>query len=270
MDDKQVGELWDGNAEVWTKLSRLGYNVSRDEITMPAFLALLPQVSGLTGLDIGCGEGHSTRLLAQRGARMTAVDISPTFIRLARENEGREPLGIDYQQASALTLPFLNQQFDFAVAFMSFMDMPQPDRALREAFRVLKPGGFFLLAITHPCFDTAVRGWVRDETGRKVAYQCGDYFTPVQGRIHEWLFSTTPREVRQGLPPFRTPKFFRTLSAWVNDLIDTGFLLERLDEPRASEDTVRRFPILVGTCIIPMWLLIRCRKLADARNCSSY
>ena len=261
MDDKQVGAFWDGNAEAWAKLSRRGYNVSRDQITMPAFLTLLPEVSGLSGLDIGCGEGHSTRLLAQRGARMTAVDISPTFIRLAGEQEEREPLAIEYWEASALALPFPDQQFDFAVAFMSLMDIPQPDRALREAFRVLQPGGFLQLAITHPCFDTPRRGWVRDGAGRKIAYQSGDYFTQAQGQVKAWLFPATPPEVRHGLPPFQTPKFFRTLSAWVNNLLDTGFALERMDEPCASEDTLRRFPGLAGSRIIPFWLIIRCRKL---------
>jgi ubiquinone/menaquinone biosynthesis C-methylase UbiE len=154
---------------------------------LPAFLALLPEVSGLSGLDIGCGEGHSTRLLARRGARMTAVDIAPAFIRLAAEEEGRAPLGIEYRQASALALPFPDRRFDFAVAFMSLMDMPQTDQAVREAFRVLRPGGFLQLAITHPCFDTPLRGWVRDGTGRNVAYQCGDYFVQAQGRVEEWL-----------------------------------------------------------------------------------
>jgi SAM-dependent methyltransferase len=265
MDDKQVGEFWEGNAEVWAKLSRLGYNVSRDEITMPVFLALLPEVAGLSGLDIGCGEGHSTRLLAQRQARMTAVDIAPTFIRLAREREQNEPLGIDYRVASALELPFADRAFDFVAAFMSLMDIPDLGGALREAFRVLRPGGFLQLGITHPCFDTPERGWVRDGSGRKVAYQCGGYFSNVQGRVDEWLFSPTPAEVRQGLPPFRTPKFFRTLSAWVNALVGTGFALERLDEPYASDDTVRRYPNFAGCRLVPLWLIVHCRRPGDAR-----
>jgi hypothetical protein len=60
----------------WAKLSRLGYNVSRDEITMPAFLALLPEVSGLAGLDIGCGEGHGTR------SACTPADLATTVFHL--------------------------------------------------------------------------------------------------------------------------------------------------------------------------------------------
>jgi hypothetical protein len=148
---------------------------------------------------------------------------------------------------------------------MSLMNIPQPDLALREAFRAPQPGGFLQFAITHPCFDTPQRGWVRDGAGRKVAYQSGDYFTQAQGRVEEWLFSTAPPEVRQGLPPFRAPKFFRTLSAWVNDLLDTGFALERLDEPFAGEGTARRFPDLAGTRIVPFWLMMRCRKPVDGR-----
>lgn len=260
MDHKQVGEYWEGNAAVWATLSRLGWNVCRDEITMPAFLALLPEVTGLSGLDIGCGEGHSTRLLSQRGAKMTGVDIAPTFIRLAQDLENQQPLGIDYRVASALELPFLDHRFDFVVAFMSLMDIPDLHGALREAFRVLQPGGFLQLGITHPCFDTPLRGWVRDEMGKKVAYTCGEYFTKVGEKVEEWLFSTTPPEVREGLKKFQAPRFFRTLSAWVNALVDTGFILDRFDEPYASEETLRRYPDFSGTCLVPLWLMIRCRK----------
>jgi SAM-dependent methyltransferase len=265
MDEMQVGEYWEGNAEVWARLSRLGHNVSRDEIALPAFLELPPQVAGLAGLDIGCGEGHSTRLLAQRGARMTAVDIAPTFIRLAREEEQREPRGIDCRVASALALPFAGGAFDFLAAFMSLMDMPDLGGALREASRVLRPGGFLLFAITHPCYDTPERGWVRDGAGHKLAYQCAGYFGDVQGRVDEWLFSPRRPRSGEGLPPFQTPKFFRTLSAWVNDLMGAGFMLERMEEPCAGEDTVRRFPNFAGCRLVPLWLIVRCRKPGEGR-----
>src|SRR5437762_2935974 len=72
MDHIEVGAYWDGNAEAWTKLSRAGYDVYRDHLNTPAFFEMLPDVHGHDGLDIGCGEGHNTRLLAQRGARVAA------------------------------------------------------------------------------------------------------------------------------------------------------------------------------------------------------
>ena len=63
MDDRQVARLWDENAETWTHLARQGYDVYRDLVNTPAFLGMLPAVKGLRGLDVGCGEGHNTRLV---------------------------------------------------------------------------------------------------------------------------------------------------------------------------------------------------------------
>src|SRR3954466_13710020 len=142
MDHQEVGRFWNANAPVWTTLARAGYDVYRDYLNTPAFFELLPDVAGLAGLDIGCGEGHNTRLLARRGARMTAVDIAEAFIGHARRAESDEPLGIDYRIASAAALSCADGAFDFATGFMSFMDVPETGQVVAEAFRVLRPGGF--------------------------------------------------------------------------------------------------------------------------------
>src|SRR5262249_54310801 len=136
MDHEEVGRLWNANADAWTKLARAGYDVYRDYLNTPAFFTMLPDVDGLLGLDIGCGEGHNTRLLAQRRASVTAIDISEVFIAHAKQSEEQEPLGIDYRVASAVELPFADATFHFATAFMSLMDIPETDRALTEAYRV--------------------------------------------------------------------------------------------------------------------------------------
>ena len=94
MDDKEVGKFWNENAENWTKLARLGYDRCRNLINTPAFFKMLPDVSGLSGLDIGCGEGYNTREAAKKGAKMTAIDIAETFIKYAKESEEAESLGI--------------------------------------------------------------------------------------------------------------------------------------------------------------------------------
>ena len=260
LDHKEVGRIWDANAEAWTTLARMGYDVYRDYVNTPAFLAMLPDVSGLRGLDIGCGEGHNTRLVARRGARMTAIDVSQTFIRHAREKEAEETLGIDYRAASAVELPFPDRSFDFAMATMSFMDIPEHEKVVSEAHRVLKPGGFLQFSISHPCFMTPRLKSVRDETGTKVAYECGDYFRALRGEVEEWIFSSAPPELKAKLPKFRVPRFTRTLSSWINLLIDAGFVLERLGEPYADDEAVKRCPDVADTRIIAYFLHVRCRK----------
>ena len=262
MDHEEAGRYWDGNAEAWTKLARAGYDVYRDHLNTPAFFALLPDVAGLTGLDIGCGEGHNTRLLARRGALVTCLDISEVFVAHARQAEAEEPLGIAYRVASAAALPFADGAFDFATGFMSFMDVPETDRVLAEAFRVLRPAGFLQFSIGHPCFDTPHRRNLRDASGRTYAIEVGDYFRNLEGEVTEWLFSAAPPEAKAGLPLFRTPRFTRTLSQWMNLLIDTGFQLERLAEPRPSDEAVRECPAVQDAQVVSYFLHVRARKPA--------
>jgi ubiquinone/menaquinone biosynthesis C-methylase UbiE len=260
MNHEEVGRFWNGNAAVWTKLSRSGYDVYRDYLNTPAFFALMPAVEGLSGLDIGCGEGHNTRLLAKRRARMTAIDIAEAFIVHAQQAEVREPLGIIYRVASGVELPFANATFDFTTGFMSFMDIPETDRVLGEVYRVLKPGGFLQFSISHPCFDTPHRRNLRDASGRTYAIEVGKYFEPPDGAISEWLFSAAPAHVKQGLPRFKIPRFTRTVSQWLNLLIDTGFVLERVEEPRPSDDNVRDCPAVQDAQIVSYFLHLRVRK----------
>lgn len=57
MDDAEVGRYWNESAEAWTELARAVYDVYRDSLNTPALLRMLPEVNGLRGIDIGCGEG---------------------------------------------------------------------------------------------------------------------------------------------------------------------------------------------------------------------
>jgi SAM-dependent methyltransferase len=107
----EAAAYWKTNAEAWTRHSRAGYDVHRD--AYPAFLAMLPPVSGLLGLDIGCREGSNARELARLGASMQAVDVAPTFIRHALAAERAEPRGILFHVADAFPLPFADGAFAF-------------------------------------------------------------------------------------------------------------------------------------------------------------
>ncbi len=260
MDDKEAGRYWEENAEAWTLLARMGADIYRDHFNTPGFLSILPDVAGLRGLDIGCGEGYNTRKLAERGAVMTAVDIAPTFIRHALEEETNHPLGINYNVASAAELPFPESSFNFATAFMSIMDMASDEKAIREAFRVIKPGGFLQFSICHPCFTSTKNTWIDDDQGRHIAMAVSDYFKEGEGEIIEWIFHEASPELKTKLKKFRMPTFHRTLSGWLNLLIDTGFAIERVHEPTASDKTIKNYPCLADTRIISHFLILRCRK----------
>jgi ubiquinone/menaquinone biosynthesis C-methylase UbiE len=260
MDHLAVGRYWDENAEVWTRLVREGYDVYRDHLNTPAFLSMLPPVAGLAGLDVGCGEGANTRQLARLGARMVAVDISQTFVRHAEAHEAGEPLGVRYVRASAVELPFPDGSFDFATAFMSLMDIPDNAAALREARRVVRPGGFFQFSISHPCTDTPHRRNLRDAAGRTYAIEIGRYFVQAEDRVETWLFGAAPADLRATLRPFCVPRFHRTLSSWINTAVAAGWTIEHLEEPAASDEVVRRCPHVQDTQVAPFFLHVRCRR----------
>ena len=191
---------------------------------------------------------------------MTAIDIAAKFLEHARKSEADEPLGIEYIQASAQSLPFDDESFDFAVAFMSLMDVPEPEQAIREAFRVIRPGGFFQFNICHPCFQTHRWQWAFDEAGERIGIVCGDYFERHDGEVEEWIFGAAPDELKARYPKFRIPRFFRTLSEWMNTLIEAGFTISRIHEPAPSAEDVRRNPRLRADRLFAWFLQVQCRK----------
>jgi ubiquinone/menaquinone biosynthesis C-methylase UbiE len=265
-DDEKAGVLWNQNAETWTILSRKGYDIYRDYLNTPAFLSMLPNVSNLKGLDIGCGEGHNTRLLAKRGAIMTGIDISDVFIEHAQQMELKEPLGIDYRVASALRLPFDKYCFDFVTAFMSMMDIPSLSTVVAEVHRVLKVNGFFQFSITHPVTSSPVHKTTKMSPEGKAVMLIADYFqeNDVFGPVEEWIFSATPVDERAKFSRFKVPRFHRTLSTWVNTLVDHGFAIQRMTEPVASDEQIASCQKhdIGDTRIAPYFLHILCTKRA--------
>lgn len=260
MDSKDIRRCWENNAGAWTRLARAGYDTYRDPLNTPAFFQMLPDVNGIAGLDIGCGEGYNTRLLAERGARMTAIDISAAFLRHARKENENRSLRINTAASDAAALPFRPGSYGFAAAFVSLMDVGRIRAAIGEAHRVLKPGGFLPFSIIHPCCDTPHRRQLRDADGKVYAVEVGDYFRPVDGDIREWLFSAAPPEARAGLPMLRTPRFARTLSSWMNLLVEQGFRIERMEEPRPSDEVVAEHPNLQDAQVAAYLLIVRVRK----------
>lgn len=260
MQRAEVTRYWEANAETWTRHARAGYDIYRDGLNTPAFLGILPPVRGRSGLDIGCGEGANTRDLARLGARMQAIDVAPTFIRHARAAESAEPLGIGYTVADATELPFAVGSFDFATAFMSIMDMADQDQALREAARVLRPGGFLQFSILHPCFVPPHRRVLREPDGTTRAIEIGGYFDTTEGRIDTFWLTKVPQEERDRTQPFRIPRFHRTLGGWVDIINKAGLIIERFAEPRASVELAAAEPALEDTRVAPLFLHIRAVK----------
>jgi len=205
----------------------------RELLNNPSFLAFLPDISGKEVIDLGCGEGRNTRLFADRGARMTGLDLSPEMIAAARAEEEREPRGISYHVGSYTNITlFPPDRFDGAISTMALMDSPDFEAAAGQAFRVLKPGGFLAFSVLHPCFVTPNVHWIRGEDGSEESLAVSRYFDQAH-EIERWRFSKDA--IAKRYPEFEVPRFPRTMSIYVNGLTAAGFVLKRIEEPRPSE-----------------------------------
>jgi ubiquinone/menaquinone biosynthesis C-methylase UbiE len=238
--EKEVARYWDGNADLWTKHVRKGWDTYREYFNNPNFFKFVGSLEGKKVLDSGCGEGYNTRILAQRGAQVTGVDISQKMIGYARQRERKEPLGIRYEVASFSDLkPFDNESFDIIVSSMALMDSPGFSKSAKEFFRVLRKKGDLFFSITHPCFMTRGFGWVEDTVNKTVRLTVSDYFSE-ESWVEHWKFSELLPTART--KTFAVPTFPRTLSDYFNGLTEAGFILKRIKEPRPTQRMCRLNP----------------------------
>lgn len=92
----------------------------------------------LAVLEIGCGAGYFTKVLAESGARITAIDISPDLLKVARR--AAPSANVTFQLENAYAMSFPDNSFDL-VAGISVLHHLDIEKGLAEVFRVLKPGG---------------------------------------------------------------------------------------------------------------------------------
>ena len=119
-------------------------------------MQLVGDPTGRAALDVACGEGFYTRMLRRQGAaKVAGVDLSAGMVELAREQEARQGLGIEYLVGDVRELR-LGQQFDFVVA--AYLLNYARDRAELRAMCAgiadcLKPGGRFVTVNCNPALD---------------------------------------------------------------------------------------------------------------------
>ena len=89
-------------------------------------------VSGLNVIDLGCGEGRFSRMMAESGAKVTGLDLCEPLIDQARKLRIKDE---EYLESID------SDSFDLAVSYITLVDIPDLKRATEEAFRVLRPGG---------------------------------------------------------------------------------------------------------------------------------
>jgi ubiquinone/menaquinone biosynthesis C-methylase UbiE len=139
----KMAAYYDTIAEEYKKSKELPYRL----IEKYTYFNLLGELAGKSILDLGCGEGFYTRKFKQKGAaRVVGVDISEKMIELARREEAREPLGIEYIVCDVLELGQIGS-FELVVASYLLNCAQTKEQLLKmcqSIYANLKPGGRFV------------------------------------------------------------------------------------------------------------------------------
>jgi ubiquinone/menaquinone biosynthesis C-methylase UbiE len=217
-----------------------------EDVVLPTLLSLPGSVQDQTIYDLACGQGWLARELARRGAQVTGIDLAEQQIALAQQYEEREPLGISYnvddvQFGASLT----DGNFDGSICILALMDIPDIEAVFRTCWRILKPVGWFVFAITHPCFTGPDTQWMETTDQQTVK--------AVRGYFQERFWRSTAGGIRT-----RVGAYHRMLSTYLNTLAAAGFALERMVEPIATGKYAEQQP---GYQEVPSIVMIRARAL---------
>jgi ubiquinone/menaquinone biosynthesis C-methylase UbiE len=245
---------WNAGADAFIQFVETGADYYRHLVHGPALLAACGEVRGGSALDLGCGQGYFSRLLARAGATVTGIDLSDKLLARALELEAAEPLGITYLQMDAVQLGTRLEEasFDLVTGCMSLQDMADVAPVLSGARRVLRPGGRVVFSVPHPCTDPPVREWKRDERGNKLALCLDRYFDSGPAVCH-WVMSRLKYH-------WRTPFRRYTLTEWSGLIRDAGFIIQRLNEPRPAAELVAAHPELEDCSRMPFFLIFEILK----------
>ncbi|MBT2572202.1 class I SAM-dependent methyltransferase [Planococcus sp. ISL-110] len=205
---KQVLETFNELAGVYEKMGDAN-NLYNTQYERPAMMQhVAADLSGLRVLDAGCSAGWYSEQLADRGAKVTSVDMSPEMVSSTKKllGEDAEVLCLDLEEP----LPFGDQSFDFIVSSLTLHYLKDWQAVFAEFSRVLKPGGNFLLSIHHPLTDLQLL----DEA---------HYFS-AELIVDQW---------NKGGKTYQVPFYRRPLNEILNTLL-VHFAIEHVTEPKPT------------------------------------
>ena len=238
MSRQDLRKQWRDLSPEWIKESS-GRNANRKGLLDRAILEACGDISGLRILDSGCGEGRFCRLLIDLGAvYVLGLDTCEPMIEAARKVRSgpEEYLIADVQKMDAVG----DGTFDLAISYLNQCDLPDFEANTREVFRVLKPGGRFVIANLHP-MRSAAGGWLKDEAGKKLHAILDNYFDEGERHWEVW-----------GKP---LTNFHRMLSTYLDGYKDAGFELVRIIEPGVSREDLEEYPELADERRVPNFII---------------
>jgi ubiquinone/menaquinone biosynthesis C-methylase UbiE len=187
-------------ARWYAKLRRSGNQLEEYRKQAAQLTEGLP--AGAKVLEVAPGPGYLAVEMARRGLRVSALDISRTFVQIGNENAREAGVSIDFRQGDAAVMPFEAESFDLIVCQAAFKNFVHPASALDEMHRVLRSGG---TAVIQDMSSDASHAAIEEEV-RKMRLGWWSSFTTkaTLEMLRRRAYSPVRFERLVGASPFRT------------------------------------------------------------------
>ncbi len=206
---------------------------------------LIPDLSGKTVLDIGCGYGNNCFDFVNSGAeKAVGIDLSEKMLALAKEKNNLPE--ITYIHMNMADIKNIGSRFDFVYSSLVFHYSEDFNKLADDIFSVMKKGGELLFSQEHPFVTASDNGYIYNEDGKAEAYSVSGYSESGK-RTANWFVDGVE-------------KYHRTFSDIINALCGAGFIIEHICEPTPSDDAVKIRPGLIKEFIKPTFLIIKAKK----------
>lgn len=148
-------DVWDADAENWVAVGKRLWNIEEPVWgnwgVQDKTLGLIPEdLTNQDAIELGCGTGYVSGWMVRRGARVTAIDVSSLQLATARELAEKHGADITFIEGNAEATGLEDSCFDFAISEYGAAIWCQPEKWLREAWRLLRPGGKLVFLGNHP------------------------------------------------------------------------------------------------------------------------
>ncbi|MCC2253524.1 class I SAM-dependent methyltransferase [Ruminococcus sp. CLA-AA-H200] len=206
---------------------------------------ILPDFKGRKVLDLGCGYGWHCKYAVQNGAdSVLGIDISRRMLETAEQKNYDEK--IDYRCAAMEDLRFPEETFDVVLSSLAFHYVKDFEPLVRNISSWLKNGGQFVFSVEHPVFTAfGTQDWYYDKEGNILHFPVDNYY--YEG-MREAVFLGE-----------KVIKYHRTLTTYLNTLLQNGFTLRHIIEPAPPEEMMD-IPGMKDEMRRPMMLLVSAVK----------
>lgn len=179
---------------------------------------LLPDFEGRTVLDLGCGYGWHCKYAAEHGAAVVlGTDISRKMLEKARQINAAPQ--IEYRRGAMEDLRFTDASFDVVLSSLAFHYVRDFTPLVQRISGWLRSGGSFVFSVEHPVFTAyGTQDWFYDKNGKILHFPVDNYY--YEG-IREAVFLGE-----------KVTKYHRTLTTYLDTLLQNGFLLRHVVEPQ--------------------------------------